>query len=83
MINKKQHFIILHNYIECPISLRQYRTKIVQMRRQIDNLIRDATNFGYDWHHIEKVIREKFTAALRKLERRKIIEIIDGEVKLL
>lgn len=63
--------------------MRQYRTKIVQMRRQIDNFIRDTANFGYDWHRIEKVIREKFTAALRKLERRKIIEIIDGEVRLL
>ena len=52
-------------------------------RRQIDNLIRDAANFGYDWHRVGKIIREKFNAALRRLARKKMIEIVDDEVRLL
>ncbi len=52
-------------------------------RRQIDNLIRDVANFGYDWHRVGKIIKEKFTTALCRLERKKIIEIIEDEVKLL
>lgn len=52
-------------------------------RRQIDNLIRDAANCGYDWHRVGKIIREKFNAALRRLARKKMIEIVDDEVRLL
>ena len=52
-------------------------------RRQTDNLVRDTANFGYDWHRVGKVMKEKISDALLRLEHDKKIEIIEDEIRLL
>lgn len=51
--------------------------------RQIDNLIRDAANLGYDWHRVGRIIREKFITAIYTLVRKQKVEVNGDEVKLL